>query len=31
VTVHLAWHPRSAASPLHRWMHETIKDVAATI
>lgn len=31
VTVHLAWHPRSAASPLHRWMRETIREVAAKI
>jgi DNA-binding transcriptional LysR family regulator len=31
VTVHLAWHPRSAASPLHRWMRETIRSVAAAI
>jgi LysR family transcriptional regulator, transcriptional activator of nodD3 and syrA len=25
VTIHLAWHPRSAASPLHRWMRARIK------
>jgi DNA-binding transcriptional LysR family regulator len=31
VTIHLAWHPRSAASPLHRWMRETIKAAAAAI
>jgi DNA-binding transcriptional LysR family regulator len=31
VTVHLAWHPRHATTPLHRWMRETIKKVAATI
>lgn len=31
VTVHLAWHPRNGASPLHRWMRETIKEVAATL
>ena len=31
VTVHLAWHPRNAAAPLHRWMRETIKGVAAAI
>jgi DNA-binding transcriptional LysR family regulator len=31
VTIHLAWHPRNAASPLHRWMREAIKDVAASI
>jgi len=31
VTIHLAWHPRSAVSPLHRWMRAAIKDVAGTI
>jgi DNA-binding transcriptional LysR family regulator len=31
VTVHLAWHPRNAASPLHCWMRDAIKAVAATI
>lgn len=31
VTIHLAWHPRNAASPLHRWMRTTIKTVAAGI
>jgi len=31
VTVHLAWHPRSAASPLHRWMREIIRSVAAAV
>lgn len=31
VTIHLASHPRDAASPLHRWLRATIKDVAATI
>jgi DNA-binding transcriptional LysR family regulator len=31
VTVHLVWHPRNAASPLHRWMRETIQAVASEI
>ena len=31
VTVHLAWHPHNAVAPLHRWMRETIKEVAAAI
>jgi DNA-binding transcriptional LysR family regulator len=31
VTIHLAWHPRNAASPLHRWMRTAIKDIAGTI
>jgi DNA-binding transcriptional LysR family regulator len=29
VTIHLAWHPRSGASPLHRWMRTRIKAIAA--
>jgi DNA-binding transcriptional LysR family regulator len=31
VTIHLAWHPRSGASPLHRWMRAKIKAIAAEI
>jgi DNA-binding transcriptional LysR family regulator len=31
VTVHLAWHPRNAAAPLHCWMRETIRKVAAEL
>lgn len=31
VTIHLAWHPRSGASPLHRWMRTRIKAIAAEI
>jgi len=31
VTIHLAWHPRNAASPLHHWMRETIKSIAASV
>ena len=31
VTIHLAWHPRSAPSPLHNWLRATIKKVATTV
>jgi DNA-binding transcriptional LysR family regulator len=31
VTVQLAWHPRSAASPLHVWLRKTIRTAAAAI
>jgi|SRR5579875_1243835 len=31
ITIHLASHARSTASPLHRWIRETIKAVASRI
>ncbi len=31
VTIHLAWHPRSTASPLHAWLRTTIKSIAGEI
>jgi LysR family transcriptional regulator, transcriptional activator of nodD3 and syrA len=31
LTIHLGWHPRSSASPLHIWLRGVFKSVAATI
>lgn len=30
-TIHLVWHPRAAASPLHRWLRDAIREIAAAM